>query len=145
MVVAVQVFVPGKYFAPVLKGTSAIVTTPDDHRSAGPHCCVIVSSIRNVSCAGSCPTIRGWIVSATGVRVVASLTSAPDNHLTAGPHRSVTVTTRGRVGCAGRQSNCSCRDCISHLCSAGCGSIRPRQSFGCQSTPQCARIGRRAR
>ena len=67
MVVVIQLFVPGKYFAPVLNEASAVVTTPDDHCSPSPYCRVVVAAIRCVTGAGSCPTIRAWIVSATGV------------------------------------------------------------------------------
>ena len=66
----------------------------------------------------------------------------------AGPHGCVTVTTSGRVGSAGRRPTI-CVGIVFSPCVQVCvvvlPNLRPRQSFGCQSTPRCARIARTAR
>ena len=79
----------GKVLRASLKGASAIVTAPDDHRSPGPHGRMIIPTVRGVTGAGSCPTIRGWIVSATGVHTNTIAYSAPDDHFIAGPYGCV--------------------------------------------------------
>ena len=46
VLVAVQLSVPGLYLPPVFKWHAVIISTPDDHFAAGPHCRVIVSGSR---------------------------------------------------------------------------------------------------
>src|SRR6266550_4009415 len=92
----------GKVFTASPKGASTVVTTPYDHRGAGPHCRVILSGIRSINRAGSCPTVRARIVSAASVQSIAVVItpSAPDNHLVASPYRCVTGPRGGRVASA---------------------------------------------
>src|SRR3954463_7900378 len=70
-----------------LKGAAAVVTSPDDHRSAAPNRGLTIPFGRCISGSGSCPTIRVWIVSATSVHTNTIAYSTPDNHFTASPYR----------------------------------------------------------
>ena len=45
-----------------------VISAPDDHFAAGPHCRVIRSGSGRVGGAGGCPTIRAGIVSPAGVQ-----------------------------------------------------------------------------
>ena len=45
-----------------------MISAPDDHFTAGPHCRVNVSASGRVGRAGGCPTIRAGIVSPAGVQ-----------------------------------------------------------------------------
>ena len=69
VLVAVQLSVPGLYLPPVLQIRDAIISTPDDHFTASPHCRVIASASGCVGRAGGRPTIRAGIVSPAGVRI----------------------------------------------------------------------------
>ena len=60
----------GLYLPPVFKIAGAIISAPDDHFTAGPHCRVTVSGSGRVGRAGGCPTIRAGIVSPAGVQIV---------------------------------------------------------------------------
>jgi hypothetical protein len=82
---------------------SVISPAPHDHFLAGPDCCVVVSGIGHVRGAGSCPYVRGRVVSSTGVqRIRVSIKAAPDNHFVAGPHCRVKGSCIRRVAGAGR-------------------------------------------
>ena len=65
----VQLFVPGLYLPPVFRGIPVMPATPDNHFTAGPHCCVIISGLGRVGEAGSCPTIGTGLVSAAGINI----------------------------------------------------------------------------
>ena len=63
-----------------------IVTAPDDHLTAGPHCRVQVSWFRRIGYARSRPDIRVGIVPTTGLEDVEGLVSAaPDDHFDPSP------------------------------------------------------------
>ena len=100
VLVAVQLFVLGLYLPPVFKAVVAIISTPDDHFSAGPDCRVTISGSGRVGGAGGCPTIRAGIVSPAGVQVLPS--SAPDDHFAAGP--DCRVSSSGKRGISGGRS-----------------------------------------
>ena len=141
MVVAVQLFVPGKYFAPVLKGLppslppQMIITVP-------VHTAVwLYRRSGHVSGARSCPTIRARIVSSTRCSPqYRHLLRPRQSFHCRSIRRCVSLGQRVRCSCWS-PSNCLCRDCICRRCSTGrCYPIRPRQSFGCRSTPLCDRF-----
>jgi hypothetical protein len=79
---------------------STVLSAPDDHLAAGPHCRVSVSGIGRVGGAGGCPTVGAGGVSPTRVKI-AAIKAAPDNHFAAGPHCRVSVSAGGRAGGAG--------------------------------------------
>ena len=116
-------------------------SSPDDHFTASPHCCVILSASGRVGRAGGHPTIRAGIVSPAGVQLAASSSSTPDDHFTASPHcRVKRPGHRARWSCWW-PSNYPCRDYIFRRCSNSLhpdhDQIRPRRSFHCQSTLLC--------
>src|SRR5205814_2248053 len=76
-----------------------VLPGPDDHFTAAPNCCVMLSGSGRVRGAGGCPTIRARIVSPTSIGKVAN--PAPDDHFTAGPDCRVKFSCGGRVGGAG--------------------------------------------
>ena len=70
VLVAIQLSVLGLYLPPVVQSdrqTSKIAPAPNDHFTAGPHCCVTDSARGRVGSAGGCPTIRAGIVSPASV------------------------------------------------------------------------------
>ena len=69
----------------MLRYSREVVSAPDDHFTAGPHCRVTGSGSGRVGRAGGCPTIGAGIVSPAGVQQSPPI-SAPDDHFTAGPH-----------------------------------------------------------
>src|SRR5882724_12846014 len=76
------------------------VSTPDDHFTTSPYCCVRVSGSGRIGDRSSCPTIRTRIVSAARVQTIGTvwyLISAPDDHFGAGPHGRVNRSTGGHV------------------------------------------------
>jgi hypothetical protein len=79
---------------------AAIISAPDDHFAAGPHCRVLVSGSGRAGGAGSCPTVGAGIVSPAGVQI-AAIKSAPNDHFAAGPHCRVKISGSGRAGGAG--------------------------------------------
>ena len=119
-------------------------STPDDHFTAGPHCCVIESASGRVGGAGGCPTIRAGIVSPAGVQIRCAIKSTPDDHFTAGPHCRVIARPWAHWWCWWL-SNYPCWDCISRRCSNCRRQFHPRRSFHCRSTLPCDRIGQWAR
>ena len=54
-----------QYLPPVLKSCEC-VTTPDDHFTAGPHCCVTVTFSGRIGDARGSPTVGNGVVSAAG-------------------------------------------------------------------------------
>src|SRR5205807_2191516 len=80
---------------------SAIISTPNDHFVAGPDCGVIRPGSRRISGAGSCPTVRSRIVTATAVYNRDGIKPTPHNHLAAGPDCGVIRPRSGRAGSAG--------------------------------------------
>ena len=88
--------------------------TPDDHVSAGPHCCVTVSAIRRVGSAGCRPTIRAGAIPPAGILLAANQAtiSAPDDHFAASPHcrvRHSAVRSAREIGWSPRIANASDR------------------------------------
>src|SRR5207237_6786801 len=76
---------------------------PDDHFTAGRHCCVINSGIGCVGSAGRCPTVGDGIVPPAGVvKNVSAIKSTPDDHFAVDPDCRVPESGRGRVGGTGR-------------------------------------------
>src|SRR5882672_9566175 len=73
-----------------------VLSAPDDHFAAGPHCRV-TNSGRPAAGAGGRPTVGAGIVSPTGVENEAAALSAPDDHLAPGPHCSMKESGSGRV------------------------------------------------
>ena len=78
-----------------------VISTPDDHFTAGPDCRVSLSGRGHVGGARGCPTVRAGIVSPAGVKIGVVITATPDDHFTAGPDRGVKGSGSGRVGGAG--------------------------------------------
>ena len=68
VLVAVQLSVLGLYLPPVFKRAAAIISTPDDHLGAGPHCGVNPRAAGALVILVGCPTIRRGIVSPAGVQ-----------------------------------------------------------------------------
>src|SRR5207247_682618 len=87
--------------SPACVQIAAIISRPDNHFIAAPHCCVKVSTRGRIGRGGSYPTIRAGIVSPAGVQIAAVNRSTPDNHFTAAPYCRVKVSDRGRVCGAG--------------------------------------------
>src|SRR5206468_12485964 len=88
--------------AAVATPVAPIISAPDDHFAAGPHCAVTVPGRRRVGGAGGCPTVSAGIISSPGVEVAAAAAnSAPDDHFTSRPHCGVPAAGIGRVGDAG--------------------------------------------
>ena len=109
-------------------------SAPDDHFTAGPHCCVPVSGRGRVGGAGGCPTVGAGIVSSAGVQKVPP-SSAPDDHFTAGPHcRVIRIGQRARWWCWWL-SNYRCWDCISRRCSKSMPLSAPDDHF--TAGPHC--------
>ena len=85
VLVAAQLSVLGSYLPPRIKRHPEGTAAPDDHFTAGPHCCVISSASGRFGRAGRCPSVRAGIISAAGVQIADTVKSAPDNHFAAGP------------------------------------------------------------
>src|SRR5437870_12589613 len=65
--------------APAAAGGSS---TPDDHFTASPYCRVLVSGVRCIGRAGTCPTVCAGIRSGTTVGAAGLINrTAPDDHL----------------------------------------------------------------
>ena len=95
----IQVSVSGLYFPPLAK-ISCTESAPNDHFSAGPNRCMAGSRRRCIVSGSSCPTICYRIVSASGVKPIATIESTPDDHFISGPHCRVTVSCqRARWWC----------------------------------------------
>ena len=91
----------GIIFAPGIRGTAALLPSPDNHSIAGPDCGVTVSRGRCISGTRRGPGVCAGIVSAAGIRKAGDKAS-PDNHLTASPYCSMKGSPSGRVGGAYR-------------------------------------------
>src|SRR5207248_9903656 len=65
---------------------AAVISSPDDHLTAGPDCREFLSANGRVCRAGGCPVVRARIVSPAGVQKAAAIISAPDDHFTPSPH-----------------------------------------------------------
>ena len=75
-------------------------STPDDHFTAGPHCCVKYRAV------GALVVLVAVQLSVLGLYLPpvfdsAAIKSTPDDHFTASPHCRVIVSGRGRIGRAG--------------------------------------------
>ena len=114
-------------------------STPDDHFTAGPDCCVKVSASRRVRDAGGCPTIRAGIVSPASVR-----NSCSSVH----PKRS--FHCRSRLPCDSRPEGALVVLVAVQLSVLGLylppvfkcrwyHHIHPRRSFHCRSRLPCDR------
>ena len=90
----------GRIVPPASFHSIAIISAPNDHFTAGPHCRVIKAGIGCVG-VGGCPTVGAWMIFSTGVKLGGNTLAAPDDHFTACPHSGVTVAGSGRVGDAG--------------------------------------------
>ena len=91
MLVAVQLSVLGLYLPPVFnERRRGVISAPDDHFSAGPHCRVTVSGRGRVGGAGGCPTVRAGIVSAAGVQTVAGGGAMPPQTIISLPVQTAT-------------------------------------------------------
>ena len=66
----------GAGIVPVRRCSSrwTVVSAPDDHFAAGPHCRVTVSARGRVGGAGGCPTVGAGIISPAGVQMAAAIT-----------------------------------------------------------------------
>jgi len=84
--------------AAAIRIAGGIISPPDNHFTAGPHCRVTTSASRCVYSAGSYPVVRARTVSSAGVEIVIT---APDDHFTASPDCRVTDSGSGRGGSAG--------------------------------------------
>src|SRR5262249_10272571 len=81
-----------------VQGGAAVVSAPDDHFIAAPHCYVTFSGLGCVGGAGGCPTVCAGIISAAGVRIAERrIEAGPDDHFTAGPHCRVNGSGGGRT------------------------------------------------
>src|SRR5260370_19069346 len=66
-------------------------TAPDDHLAASPNRGVSAAWRGRVGCAGRCPAIATWVVSAASVAIVKrELGTAPAHHLPARPPPALT-------------------------------------------------------
>src|SRR5205823_2162189 len=80
--------------------TAAIISAPNNHFAASPHCCVSDSADWRVGGAGACPTVGGRIVRAAGVEILTATVirvAAPDDHFTAAPYCRVIFSAVGRA------------------------------------------------
>src|SRR2546428_11174178 len=83
------------------------MTSPDDHRAAGPYRDVSGAGIWRIGSADSCPTISIRVVSASGVQVRIVIDGrvkerpSPDDHFPAGPYCPVAGSASRRIGGAG--------------------------------------------
>ncbi len=82
---------------------AAIVSAPDDHLAATPHCCGKVAASGSAGGASGCPPISARVISAAAVKKGADVISTPDDHLTAGPDCRVISST---LGCVCRPGGC---------------------------------------
>src|SRR6188472_2765840 len=69
-----------------VKIDAVIISAPDDHFIAGPHCRVKVSVDRRVGDTGGCPTVGARIVSPASIKNADVTKSAPNDHFAAGPN-----------------------------------------------------------
>jgi len=79
---------------------AAVISAPNNHFAAGPHCCVSDSADWRVGGAGACPTVGGRIVRAAGVEILTATVirvAAPNDHFTAGPYCRVIFSAVGRA------------------------------------------------
>ena len=80
-----------------------VVTTPNDHVAAGPHCRMRHSAFGRIGEAGGPPAVVAGIVSAASVKRASYVRlSAPDNHFASGPDCRVRNSRIRRGGSAGR-------------------------------------------
>src|SRR5207249_11522823 len=100
-VVAVVTTLRVGIFSPAGVQNAAVISAPDDHFAAGPHCPVKCSAARRADGAGGCPTIGAGIISPAGIQIAAAINSAPDDHFASGPHCRVLNSASRRVGRAG--------------------------------------------
>ena len=78
-------------------------SSPDDHFIAGPHCRMMISSIRHVNGAGSGPTVHAWIIPTPSVEVSAQVEAcftAPDDHFNPRPNRRMITSRLWRINSA---------------------------------------------
>ena len=118
VLVAVQLFVLGLYLPPVLE-SRAIISTPDDHFTAGPDCRVGGIGQKARWWCWWLSNCRCWdCISRRCCKMCeADAAATPHDHFTAGPDCRVNESARGRVGRCWWLSNYSCWDCISRRCS----------------------------
>ena len=128
----------GLYLPPVFKSVAAVISTPDDHFAAGPHCRVSSSASGRVGGAGGCPTVGAGIVSPAGVQNDGAVESRPRRSFRCRSTLPCDVSgSRARWWCWWL-SNCRCWDCIFRRCSNSWPChLRPRRSFRCRSTLPC--------
>ena len=75
-----------------------VLAPPNDHFVAGPHRAVRVSRRGPGADVSGYPTIRLWIVSAAGVRIIERfIHAAPHNHFAPGPNCRVSVAPSWRI------------------------------------------------
>ena len=79
-------------------------SSPHNHFTASPYCCVTVSTVWHVVGTGRCPAIRAWVVSPSGVEISAdeACLTARDDHFIIGPNRGVSSSRLWCITRAGR-------------------------------------------
>ena len=140
---------PGLYLPPVFKAVAAVVSAPDDHFAAGPHCRVNVAAGGRVGGAGGCPTVRCRIVAPAGVQNdVANVSIRPRRSFRC---RSTppcdSIAASGRVGGAGRCPTVRRRDCSARRCSNTPTTVSsaPDDHLAAGPHRRVTRLARRAR
>ena len=80
-----------------------ILSAPDDHLAASPHCRVTSAASGRAGGAGGCPAVGAGIIPAASIISAASAVvhSAPNDHFAAGPDCRVKGSCRGRADGAG--------------------------------------------
>src|SRR5262245_45121136 len=117
-------------------------STPDDHFTASPHCCVIDSASGRVGSGGGRPIIRAGIVSPAGAKEGEAISSAPDDHFTASPYCRVTVSGCRCIGGAGGRPAICARIVFPALVRAAAITSPPDDHF--TASPHC-RVSESAR
>ena len=88
--------------SPIVEIVRAIISTPDNHFAARPHCRVTGTANRCLGRAGRYPTVCAWSVSTAGVHYPDQvIVSSPDNHFAPTPYCSMKLSTRWGVCHAG--------------------------------------------
>src|SRR4029077_11546430 len=80
----------------IMIATVPIIPSPHDHLSARPYCGVIRPANWRICCAGSCPTVRIWVISPAGAEKICT-SSSPDDHFTASPYCCVSLSGFGGI------------------------------------------------
>ena len=98
---AVQVSVAGIVSPACVQIAAAVISAPDDHLTAGPHCRVKYRAIGRIGRCWWLSSYQCWDCISRQCSKSPVPISTPDNHFTASPDCRVTAARRGRIGGAG--------------------------------------------